>query len=630
MDRRTVLFFISLTLALFLVRSYFDQPAMQKPQVEEKLEEQKEPPPEIVDKPNEYYVLENEYLQLVFSNHGGALCEINLPFKGSKHPKSVVLPIEIDKELVEYAPKNSYFPLHPAKDAQGNIQEGTLGGYYPLIRRDTVGKDTIEVPARDYSCNIVSEYPEFANMVYEVSHFTDSEIVFQAKQPYRRITKRFALPKNNENLPYCFQLEITIEGPSQGLWLTSGVPEIEWQSGASASTIKYRITRGKKHEVVKVDLPSSVFNLSSVFPDWVCNSNGFFGLILDPLKGQESGFKVEKVSGAQDPTRLHLIDPDYQRYGEEETAGYNVLMPIKTVHGNMAVRLYAGPFAEKTLTTVDATYAAESGAKTSDYLSCQTYHGWFAFISEPFAKFLFFFMKICYNFTHSWVLSIIFATIILRVLLYPLNTWSIRSMKGMQDVAPEIKAIQERYKKDPQKAQLEIMALYRSKGVNPISGCLPLLLQLPFLIGMFDLLKTTYELRGASFIPGWIDDLTAPDVLFSWHTYLPLIGTQFHLLPIILGGIMYVQQNVMSNLPNDPALWTDQQRQSRAMGNIMTVVMTVLFYNFPSGLNIYWISSMLLGVLQQWWVNKSNTAKAKENAYVIDVDPKMAAPKRKK
>ena len=152
------------------------------------------------------------------------------------------------------------------------------------------------------------------------------------------------------------------------------------------------------------------------------------------------------------------------------------------------------------------------------------------------------------------------------------------------------------------------MNLYRDSGVNPVSGCLPLLIQMPFLIGMFDLLKSTFELRGASFIPGWIDNLTAPDVLFSWSQPIFFIGNEFHLLPILLGGVMFLQQRLMSTLPKDPSLWTEQQRQQRSMGSVMAIVFAVMFYNFPSGLNIYWLSSMLLGILQQWWTQKSLTA----------------------
>src|SRR5262249_6448093 len=154
---------------------------------------------------------------------------------------------------------------------------------------------------------------------------------------------------------------------------------------------------------------------------------------------------------------------------------------IKPQAGMMQVRLFTGPFGESVLKKVDSYFASKEGA-SSDYLSCQTYFGFFAFISEPFAKIMFFIMKLCYDFTHSWALSIVFVTIVLRLLLYPLNSWSTRSMKGMQEVGPQVKHIQEKYKKDPARAQAEIIALYRSKGVNPLSGCLPLLLQIPFLM----------------------------------------------------------------------------------------------------------------------------------------------------
>jgi YidC/Oxa1 family membrane protein insertase len=93
-------------------------------------------------------------------------------------------------------------------------------------------------------------------------------------------------------------------------------------------------------------------------------------------------------------------------------------------------------------------------------------------------------------------------------------------------------------------------------------------------------------------------------VLFSWKTPIFFIGNQFHLLPFLLGGVMFLQQRMTSTLPKDPSLWTDAQRQQRSMGTMMTLVFTVVFYNFPSGLNIYWLSSMLLGVLQQWWTQK--------------------------
>ncbi len=642
MDKRTVLFIISLTLTLFFVRLGFDYMNQDEKAAWALAQAQKQsastPPQEAAvqdtataeqpfgatstAKPakEEYYVLENDYLQLVLSSTGGSLVEVNLPFRSDKNPESAVLPIEIDREMLEKSPHNANFPLHAAKDAQGVMRPPTLGGYYPLIRRDIVGQDSIPsflLPPKLYGFNVVSEYPEVAKLHYAVKSFTNDEIVLEALQPHRRITKKFAFPK--EEVPYTFDVDVKIEGDLRGLWLTSGVPEIEWQSGVSGSVIKYRITKGKGHDVLKVDLPNETYTNTSTAPDWVSNSNGFFGIIMDPEKGRETGFRVDKVTGKEAPSRIELIDPEYSRYSQDDMPGYNVMIPLKAQTGITELRVFAGPFGEKVLTAVDEYNSKTTGP--TDFLSCQTYFGWFSFISEPFAKFLFFLMKLCHSVTGSWALSIVFVTVVLRLILYPLNTWSIRSMKGMQEVGPQIKAIQEKYKKDPQKAQLEILAIYREKGVNPISGCLPLILQLPFLIGMFDLLKTTFELRGVVFVPGWIDNLTSPDVLFTWGYSLPIFGTEFHLLPVILGGIMYVQQNVMSTLPKDPSTWTDQQRQQRMMGNIMTVVMTVMFYNFPSGLNIYWISSMLLGILQQWWTAKSMDKKAKEAVVEIEVKP---------
>jgi len=193
-------------------------------------------------------------------------------------------------------------------------------------------------------------------------------------------------------------------------------------------------------------------------------------------------------------------------------------------------------------------------------------------------------------------------------------------MLRTQQIMPKVQAIQNKYKSDPKKAQLEVLNFYRDQGINPLSGltggCFPLLIQMPFLIGMFDLLKSSFQLRGAVFVPGWINDLAAPDVLFSWSTPIPLVGNEFHLLPIILGMIMFFQPRLMSPLPKDKNEWSEQQRQQRTMGNMMAVVFTWLFYSFPSGLNLYWASSMLLGMVQQWW-NKRNITPPTE-AVLID------------
>lgn len=213
-------------------------------------------------------------------------------------------------------------------------------------------------------------------------------------------------------------------------------------------------------------------------------------------------------------------------------------------------------------------------------------------------------MEIFYLISRSWAISVVLLTIALRAMMYPLNNWSIRSTMKMQEIAPRVKAVQERNKKDPKKAQLEVMALYKEAGVNPFSGCLPMLLQMPFLIGMFYMLKSSFPLRGAPFIPGWIDDLAAPDVLFSWGQPFWLIGNQFHLLPILTGLVMYIHGKMTQKLPKDESKLTDAERQQKMMGTMMSVVFMAMFYNFPSGLNIYFMFSTLLGLVQQQWMMK--------------------------
>jgi YidC/Oxa1 family membrane protein insertase len=641
MDKRTLLFVIAMSFTLFGVNLFFQHQNAQKKQEwqqqqkakqaqKEKQKQQEEPtaPSEWLDQTaqtltrpfskkseEKFYVLETPYQQLVFSNYGGALAEINLPFHTKENELSVVREIEFDREMVHSHPENAHFPSHPyytpATSSKGDFvlhEQGTLGGYYPLLRRDLIQqppRQSVRVKPQYYALNIVSDYPELAELVYDVKHFDEHSITFEANQNQRRITKTYSLGDGTQQeAPYTLNLAIKIEGDGRGLWLTTGVPEVEWISGGPAPTLKYRLTRNQKSEVEKIDPPQDALTVSSVYLDWICNSNGFLGMILDPLKEIDSGYRVQTIPGTTLPSRLVEIDQNYERFKPANLPGYMEMLPLKSQGGKLEFRLFAGPFDTAILKEVDAKYSNPETGYNPDYIACQTMHGWFTFISEPFAKFLFVLMNLFHSFTGSWALSIILLTVCLRLMLYPLNTWSTKSMVRMQQISPEVTAIQEKYKKDPKKAQIEVMNLYRERGVNPASGCLPLLIQMPFLIGMFDLLKSSFALRGAPFIPGWIDDLTAPDVLFRWNQPIFFIGTEFHLLPFLLGAVMFIQQRLMSTAPKDPALMTDQQRQQRTMGTMMTVVFTIMFYNFPSGLNIYWLSSMLLGIVQQWFTTK--------------------------
>ncbi len=627
MDRRSILFVLLLTLTLFGVHYWFSpskeetRVAPAQAVVSQVSAVEKTQPATPLDTEEKFYVLENAYQQLVFSNIGGALAEINLPLKSASHPDSVVRKIEFDEILEKDYPQVAHFPNQAfftanasGKGSPVEVYKPTEGGYYPLLRRNIVGaggRVSVRIPPRYYALNILFPDQKMGEHVYKLRQLEKDFIEFELSQSGRKIVKRFSLPKDPKAAPYCVDLSIKVEGDTRGLLLTSGVPEVELTSGSFSPSLKYRQLRNQKSTVEQIDLPKTTLPFSSILPDWICDSNGFLGMIIDPLTEIDAGFSAERISGEIVPTRLVVIDREHNLYPADKYPGYEMQMPLRNTTETQNFRIFAGPFASDILKTVDKTYADPVKRYNPDYIASQSFHGWFAFISEPFAKFLFFLMKVFYQISRSWGVSIILLTIALRVMLYPLNAWSIKSTAKMQEIAPQVSALQEKYKKDPKRAQMEIVGLYKAKGVNPFSGCLPLLIQLPFLIGMFDLLKSTFELRGAPFIPHWIDNLTAPDVVFSWGYPIPFLGSDFHLLPVLIGCVMYVQQKFSSPLPKDKSLWTDQQKQQKFMGNIMVIVFTVMFYNFPSGLNLYWLFSIVLGIVQQWWMTKKKATAQK-------------------
>jgi YidC/Oxa1 family membrane protein insertase len=623
MDRRSLIFVIALVIALFFVNLWFSSKAKPQPSVQVKkpievIEEEfnidteeaiSSPAIKSSSEEEEFYVIQNGYQQVVFSNLGGSIAEVNLPFQSKENPKSFVRPIHIDRVFLEQYTLNDYFPTfeYYVNDGTGiqKVHERRCGGFYPLLRRTIVNaKNPIlyTSPIKHYALKVVSENLQ-QDKLYNLKRLEKDLIEFELVESDRKINKIFRFSKEPNDAPYCLEVSIKIDGNARGLWLTSGIPEVELISDSPAPALSMRILKSnQKADIEQISLPKDCTVSTSIYPDWVCTANGFFGLIVDPLTDIPPGYRACKISGTEDPTRLTLVDPNYRLYPAEKYPGYEFQLPLRSQ--TTLLRYYAGPLESDILKRVDQTYSDPATSYNPDYAGALSFHGWFTFISEPFAKFLFILMNFFYLITSSWGVSIILLTIALRIMLYPLNAWSIKSTMKMQEIAPKVSVIQEKYKKDPKRAQQEVMNLYREKGVNPLSGCFPLLIQLPFLIGMFDLLKSTFELRGASFIPGWIDNLTAPDVLFSWHFPIVFFGTDFHLLPFLLGAVMWAQQRFSASLPKDKHLITDQQKQQRMMGNIMTIVFTVMFYHFPSGLNIYWLSSMALGILQQWYMTR--------------------------
>jgi YidC/Oxa1 family membrane protein insertase len=173
-------------------------------------------------------------------------------------------------------------------------------------------------------------------------------------------------------------------------------------------------------------------------------------------------------------------------------------------------------------------------------------------------------------------------------------------MRAMQRIQPQLAEIREKYKKDPQRQQREMMKLYKDAGVNPMGGCLPLLIQSPVFMALYNVLQHAIELRQAPFMM-WIDDLSAQDALFMIPFSLPFLGHAFNLLPILMGVGQYYQQK--TSMPTGAAA----DPRTQMMGYIMPPMLTIMFYRLPSGLVLYWIVNTLLSILHQHYMNRGES-----------------------
>jgi YidC/Oxa1 family membrane protein insertase len=221
------------------------------------------------------------------------------------------------------------------------------------------------------------------------------------------------------------------------------------------------------------------------------------------------------------------------------------------------------------------------GKSQDEALEFGTYIG---LVAVPLLKSLLFIGKL----VHNYGVAIIIITIVIKLIFWPVTAASMKSMKRMQKLQPLINQLREKYKDDPQRMNQEMMALYREQKINPLGGCLPMLIQIPVFFGLFSMLRAAIELRGASFL--WIADLSQPDTIFT----IPGLNLGFNPLPLLMVGTMIWQQRITPT--------TMDPKQAKLM-MVLPVVMLVFFYNASSGLALYWTVQGLLSVGQQYWMN---------------------------
>jgi YidC/Oxa1 family membrane protein insertase len=356
------------------------------------------------------------------------------------------------------------------------------------------------------------------------------EIVFSYSENGLSITKRFVFYNNDYKVDFSIQ--------------TQNVPSYMVSIGTDFGVYN-KDQREHKGPILLIDTDKETFDDGLESPEyftgnigWIAQEDNYFAAALIPLTPYE-GVSVWK-----------------------ERAAAEIAFKLKPQDHNFI--FYAGPKEYDRLKNLD------SGLEhIVDF-------GWFTVVALP----LFLVLKFFYSFLGNYGWAIILLTIVTRVPFIPILMKSQKSMKKMQKVQPLMAEIKEKYKKDAAKMQKEMTGLYKKHKVNPIGGCLPMFLQIPVFIALFNVLQKAIELRGAPFIL-WITDLSVKD--------------PYYVFPIVMGATMVLQQK-MTPSAMDP-------KQAKMM-MLMPIVFTFMFLSFSSGLVLYWLVNNVLGIAQQFYANK--------------------------
>jgi YidC/Oxa1 family membrane protein insertase len=301
--------------------------------------------------------------------------------------------------------------------------------------------------------------------------------------------------------------------------------------------------------------------------EWTALESRYFMTSLIP-KDQDKG--VMRLSETDD----HLLRSEYVCTSKSLAPG---------AQQQFTFQLYFGPKSLKIL------------SKLNIGLERAINFGWFDILAKP----CLWLMNFLYGFIPNYGVAIIILTIISKIILWPLGNKSYKSMNDMKKLAPLMAEIREKYKNDKQKMNQETMALYKTYKVNPMGGCLPMVVQIPVFFALYRMLYEAIELRHAPFF-GWINDLSAPDRLFHFNFSIPMMTPPYGIpvLTIIMGATMFLQQKMSPAPGGDPT-------QAKLM-MFMPLLFTVIFINFSSGLVLYWLVNNILSIAQQYYVQKQN------------------------
>lgn len=329
---------------------------------------------------------------------------------------------------------------------------------------------------------------------------------------------------------------------------------------------------------------------------WVAVRSKYFVASLIARDETEGAF-IEGSRNSNEPTQVF----------EDYTAALKLKMPFEQSTVNNRFSIYIGPLKYNNLKETNSDLE-----KIVDF-------GW-EWLTRPFAEYL---ILPIFNFMNNHIANfgviIILFALIIKLITYPLTMASTKSMKHMAELQPQLKAIQEKYKDNPAKLQSEMGNIYKEAGVNPLSGCLPTVIQMPLLFAMFYVFRSSIELRQHGFL--WINDLSVPDSILDLPFSIPLYGDHISIIPILMGIAVFGQQKITPT--------TQTNEQMKFMMYLFPGMMLLFFNNLPSGLGLYYLMFNVFSIAQQFYINKTTEKKPVVMKQTQKPKPKPKSRKRK-
>ncbi|MBU1727562.1 MAG: membrane protein insertase YidC [Candidatus Omnitrophica bacterium] len=391
---------------------------------------------------------------------------------------------------------------------------------------------------------------------FQKTEVTSNAVTFVHLDQNKKISKRFIFSNTN----YGMDLELNVQSMSNlplrlNLPLILGVPNFASKS-LDTRYLDLAVSTVDKMQHVNARKTLDFNNLK-----FLALRDQYFCAIVEPEFENNTAY-VRKIDNTESEVGINLQEIE--------------LKPKQKV--DLRFHIYLGPQDLKEISFINKTWGAIINFGTFDIIS----------------QILLQVLDLLYKVFHNWGVAIIALSVLVYFLLYPLTLKQMRSMKAMQAVQPKVEEIRRLYKDNPQRLNKEIMALYKEHKVNPLGGCLPMLLQMPIFFALYQALIRSVALRGANFL--WIKDLSEPDRLFTLPFSIPILGNEVNILPLIMTLGMFVQQKFSMQTSSSASSSAEQQK---IMMIAMPLMFGFIFYKMPSGLVLYWfVNSMLMLVYQ--------------------------------